>query len=95
MPVSDTFMTCLSSHVPLTVLTSACQITGSAFRITGLERSCYHHCTLLVDSDLDLLDRIIRPSPIYAGMEVRFVIQFDSIPFTCPEFSSLSDFGIV
>lgn len=43
------------------------KITGSAFRITGLGKPCYHHCTLLINSDLsnlnaillsDLLDRV-------------------------------------
>lgn len=36
------------------------KITGSAFRITGHDRSCYHHCTLLVNSNLKYLNHILK-----------------------------------
>lgn len=46
------------------------KITGSAFRITGIDRSSYHHCTLLIDSNLDNLEDYLKPTQ-KEGIAVR------------------------
>eukprot|EP01127_Copromyxa_protea_P004615 TRINITY_DN14468_c0_g1_i1.p1 TRINITY_DN14468_c0_g1~~TRINITY_DN14468_c0_g1_i1.p1 ORF type:complete len:361 (+),score=44.96 TRINITY_DN14468_c0_g1_i1:2-1084(+) len=35
------------------------KISGSAFRLLGQYKQCYHHCTLLINSDLSFLDSVL------------------------------------
>jgi lipoate-protein ligase A len=50
------------------------KISGSAFRITGKDKACYHHCTMLIDSDLSHLNKILTSNlsaESYATQSVR------------------------
>jgi len=50
------------------------KISGSAFRITGKDKACYHHCTMLIHSDLSHLNKILSShlsAESYATQSVR------------------------